>query len=53
MLDNKANLLSCMLDSKYTLVAASHDYILKAHMNKHTLLDNVMSTKENYKLKYS
>ena len=28
--------------TEYALVAASHDYILKAHMNKGTLFSTVM-----------
>ena len=30
-------------ETKFALVLKSHGYILKAHMNEHTLLNNVMS----------
>ena len=39
--------ITTLFSSKYALVAASHGYILGAHMNKHTLLSNVMVEKRD------
>jgi hypothetical protein len=39
-----------MLQSKSILVVASHVYILKGHMNEHTLLNNVMYSRVQFLL---